>query len=140
MFLNRTILAFFWFQTVLLSITSLVILCYFLCLPLLYKRLPSKVILLSLVLNVYFIGFQPFSEGKLYSSTSLIFNYCIAYRNNIVSRRNIWAHLGTRWGFSEAQANIVELIEVPNSNSEEPTLTNSINATTGKPRFIILLF
>ena len=35
------------------------------------KRLPSKVTLLSLVLNVYFIGFQLFSEGKLYLSTSL---------------------------------------------------------------------
>ena len=43
-----------------------------LCSLLLYKRLPSKVTLLSLVLNVYFIGFQFFSEGKLYLSTSLI--------------------------------------------------------------------
>ena len=34
--------------------------------------MPSKVTLLSLVLNVYFIGFQLFSEGKLYLSTSLI--------------------------------------------------------------------
>ena len=39
---------------------------------LLYKRLPSKVTLLSLVLNVYFIGLQLYSERKLYSSTSLI--------------------------------------------------------------------
>ena len=39
---------------------------------LLYKRLPRKITLLSLVLNVYFIGFQIFSEGKLYLSTSLI--------------------------------------------------------------------
>ena len=36
--------------------------------------MPSKVTFLSLVLNVYFIGFQLFSEGKLYSSTSLISN------------------------------------------------------------------
>ena len=34
--------------------------------------MPSKVTLLSLVLNVYFIGLQLFSEGKLYLSTSLI--------------------------------------------------------------------
>ena len=40
---------------------------------LLYKQLPSKVKLLSLFLNVYFIGLRLFSEGKLYSSTSLIF-------------------------------------------------------------------
>ena len=40
--------------------------------PLLYTQLPSKVKLLSLILNIYFIGFQLFSEEKLYSSTSLI--------------------------------------------------------------------
>ena len=39
---------------------------------LLYKLLPSKVTLLSSILSVYFIGFQIFSEGKLYISTSLI--------------------------------------------------------------------
>jgi len=61
--------------------------------------LPSKVNLLSLILNVYFIGFQLLSEGKLYSSTSLISNHCIAYRNNLVSRRNVRAYPGTRWGF-----------------------------------------
>ena len=66
---------------------------------LLYKQLPSKVKILSLVLIVYFIGLQLYSEGKLYSSTSLISNYCIAYRNNIVSRRNIRAHPGTRRGY-----------------------------------------
>ena len=66
----------------------------YLCLLLLYKQLPSKVKVLSLVLNVYFIGLQLFSEGKLYSSTSLISNFCIAYRNNLASRRNIRAHPG----------------------------------------------
>ena len=39
---------------------------------LLYKRLPSKVTFLSLILNIYFIGFQLISEEKLYLSTSLI--------------------------------------------------------------------
>jgi len=42
--------------------------------------------------------------------------------------------------FSEAQANIVELTEVPNSDSEEPKPTDSIDTTAGKPRCIILLF
>jgi len=42
--------------------------------------------------------------------------------------------------FSEAQANIVELTEVSNSDSEEPKLTDSIDATKGKPRCIIILF
>ena len=66
MFLNRITLSFFWFQTMLLSIISFVILWNLLCSLLLYKRLPSKVTFLSLVLNVYFIGSQLFSEGKLY--------------------------------------------------------------------------
>ena len=41
---------------------------------------------------------------------------------------------------SEAQANVVELTEVPNSDSEEPKSIDSIDTTTGKPRCIILLF
>ena len=41
---------------------------------------------------------------------------------------------------SEAQANVVELTEVPNSNSEEPKPTDSIDTTIGKTRCIILLF
>ena len=70
-----------------------------LCSLLLYKQLPNKVKLLGLILNVYFIGFQLFSEEKLYSSTSLNSKYCIAYRNNIASRRNIRTYSGTRRGF-----------------------------------------
>ena len=34
--------------------------------------MPSEVKLLGLVLNVGFVGLQLYSEGKLYSSTSLI--------------------------------------------------------------------
>ena len=41
---------------------------------------------------------------------------------------------------SEAQANIVELTEVPNSDWEEPDPTDSIDTTEGKPRCIILSF
>ena len=41
---------------------------------------------------------------------------------------------------SKAQANIVELTEVPNSDSKEPKPTDSIDATEGKPRCIIPLF
>jgi hypothetical protein len=41
---------------------------------------------------------------------------------------------------SEAQANVVELTEVPNSDSEELKPTNSIDSTEGKPRCIIPLF
>ena len=41
---------------------------------------------------------------------------------------------------SEAQANILELTEVPNSDSEELKPTDSIDTTEGKPWCIILLF
>ena len=42
--------------------------------------------------------------------------------------------------FSEAQANIVELTEAPNSDSEDPKFINFIDTNTNKPRCIILLF
>ena len=41
---------------------------------------------------------------------------------------------------SKAQANVVELTEVPNSDSEEPKFTDPIDTTTGKTRCIILFF
>jgi len=44
-------------------------------------------------------GFLLFSEGKLYSSTSLISNFCISYRHYSDSRRHLRAHPGSRWGF-----------------------------------------
>ena len=44
--------------------------------------------------------FQLFSEGKLYSSTSLIVSkYCISYRSHSASRRNLRAHPGAKRGF-----------------------------------------
>ena len=43
-------------------------------------------------------------------------------------------------GFSEAQANVAELTEVPNQDSEEPKASDPIDATKDKPRCIILLF
>ena len=41
---------------------------------------------------------------------------------------------------SEAQANVAELTEVPNPDSEEPKATDPIGTTEGKPRCMILLF
>ena len=41
---------------------------------------------------------------------------------------------------SEAQANILELTEVPNSDSEELKPTDSIDTSTGKLQCINLLF
>ena len=90
--------------------------------------------------------------------------YCIAYRNNIASRRNIQTHQEPDEDTFEVQVNItednedlnmnpesekwtawsptniVELTEVPNSDSEELKSTNSIDPSKGKPRCIILLF
>ena len=40
---------------------------------------------------------------------------------------------------SEAQINTMELTEAPNSNSEEPQPTDSIDTDTGKPRCTIPL-
>ena len=42
--------------------------------------------------------------------------------------------------FSEAQANIVELTEAPNSDSEDPKSTDFRDNNTGKPRYIFPLF
>ena len=47
---------------------------------------------------------------------------------------------GPNGDITEAQANVVELTEVPNSDSEEPKPTDPIHITTGKPRCINLLF
>ena len=66
---------------------------------LLYKQLSNKVNIKINLNNFYFIGLSLFSEGKLYSSTSLISIYRISYRNNIISRRNVRAHPGSRRGF-----------------------------------------
>ena len=109
--------------------------CYFMeffVFPFYFINICSKVKLLSLILNVYFIGFQLFSEGKLYSSASLIFS-------------NIALHIET----TSLADRTYELIqepdgdissEAPNSNSEELKSTDSIDSTEGNPRCIILLF
>ena len=87
------------------------------------------------------IKFQLFSEGKLYSSTSLIFP-------NIASHIEITPLADGTYeltqepdgDYSEAQANVVDVSEAPKSDSEEPKSTDSIDTTTGKPRCIIPLF
>ena len=102
--------------------------------------MPSKVTLLSLVLIVYFIGYQLFGEGKLYLSTSL--NPTTALHIETISLADGTYELIQEpdGDFSEAQANTVEITEVPNSDSEEPKSTDSIDTTEGKSRCIILLF
>ena len=76
-----------------LSIAGLVILW-----SSLYSLLLHKWLLSNRKWIVVFLSFQLFSERKLYSSTSLIYFYCIAYRNT-VSRRDIRVYSGPRSGF-----------------------------------------
>ena len=112
----------------------------YLCLLLLYKQLPSKVKLLSLVLNVYFIGLQLFSEGKLYPSTSLISTTAFHIEATSLADGTYELIQELDGNFSEAQENTAEITEVSNSDSEEPKSTDSIDTTEDKPQCIILLF
>ena len=82
--------------------------------------------------------FQLFSEGKLYSSTSLIFPN-IAFHIEVTPLAYGTYELiqDPDVDFSNAQVNTVEITEAPNSNSEEPQPTDSIDTDTGKPRCII---
>ena len=100
----------------------------------------SEVKLLGLVLNVCFVGLQLYSEGKLYSSTSLIPITAFHIEATPLADGTYELIQEPDGGFSEAQANVAELTEVPNSDSEEPKASDPIDSTEGKPRCIILLF
>ena len=86
-----------------------------------------------------FIGYQLFSEGKLYLSTSLI--PTTALHIEIISLVDGTYKLIQKpdEDFSETQANVAELTEVPNFDSEELKLTDSIETTKGKLWCIIPL-
>ena len=71
-------------------------------------------------------------KGKLYSSIVPYYLTTIAFHIEITPLAD--------GDISKAQANIVELTEAPNSDSEEPKSTDSKDTTTGKSRCIILLF
>ena len=96
-------------------------------------------IVIGYFLDLSFIKNQLFSEGKLYSSTSLIST--TALHMEIISLVNGMHGFIQEpdEDFSEARAN-VELTEAPNSDSEELKTTDSVDINTGKPRCIILLF
>ena len=84
------------------------------------------------------VKFQLFSEGKVYSRTSLILpNIAFHIEVTPVADGTYKFIKEPDGNFSEAQANVVELIEAPNSDSEEPQPTDSIDTNTGKPRCII---
>ena len=88
------------------------------------------------------IKFQLFSEGKLYSSTSLIFPNIASHIEVTPLADGTYEIIQEPDGdfSSEAQANSAELTEISNLNSEEPQFTESIDTSTGKPRCIIPVF
>ena len=83
---------------------------------------------------------QLYHEGKLYSSTSLF--PIIAFHIEVTPLADGTYELIQELdgNISEAQANVVELTKVPNSDSEEPKSTDSLDTITGKTRCIILFF
>ena len=114
---------------------SLCFCTFLLCIVCIFKDLIK-----SFLWIVWFVELQLYSEGKLYSSTSLFLT--IAFHIDTTSLADGTYELIQEpdGDFSEAQANIIELTEVPNSDSEEPQTTDSIDFNTGKSRCIIILF
>ena len=82
-----------------------------------------------------------YSEGKLYSSTSLYFQTFAFHIEVTPLVDGTYEIIQEPDGdFSEAQVNTAEITKVPNFDSEEPQHTDSIDTSSGKPRCIILLF
>ena len=86
------------------------------------------------------VRLQLYSEGKLYSSTSL--TQIVASHIEATSLADGTYELiqESDGDISEAQTNVAELTEVPHPDSEEPKARGPIDAIEGKPRCIILLF
>ena len=91
-------------------------------------------------LDCLIVRLQLYSEGKLYSSTSLIPTTAFHLKRTSLADGMYELIQEPDGDISEAQANVVKLTEVPNSDSEEPKSTDSIDNTTGKTRCIILFF
>ena len=100
----------------------------------------SEVKLLGLVLNVCFVGLQLYSEGKLYSSTSLISTTAFHVETTSLADGTYELIQEPDGDIFEAHANVGELTKVPNPDSEEPKASDPINTTECKPWCIILLF
>ena len=83
---------------------------------------------------------QLYREGELYLSTSLfpIIAFHIELTPLVDGTYELIQELDG--DISEAQAIVVELTKVPNSDSEEPKPTDFMDTTTGKIWCIILLF
>ena len=74
-----------------------------------------------------------FSEGKLYSSTSLILTTALHIEITSLADRTYELIQEPDGDISEAQINVAELTEVLNFDSEELKLTHFIDVTKGKP-------
>ena len=98
----------------------------------------SKIIRLSF--KFCFVGLQLYSEGKLYSSTSLFPTIAFHIEATPLADGTYELIHELDGDISEAQANVAELTEVPNPNSEEQKPTDFIDITEGKSRCIIPLF
>ena len=86
------------------------------------------------------VELQLYSEGKLYSRTSLFPTIAFHIETTSLADGTYELIQELDGDISEAQANVVELTEVPNPDSEEPKASDPIDSTKGKPRYIILLF
>ena len=56
------------------------------------------------------------------------FEYCIAYRNDIASQRNVRTHPGTRRDISEAQVNVTEDNEDLNVNPKSESELHEVQS------------
>ena len=91
--------------------------------------MPSEVKLLGLVLNVGFVGLQLYSEGNVYSSTSLIPTTAFHIETTSLADGTYELIQESDGDISEAQTNVAELTEVPDPDSEEPKARDPIDAT-----------
>ena len=91
--------------------------------------MPSKVTLLSLVLNVYFIGCQFFSEGKLYLSTSLISSTALHIETISLVDGTYELFQKPDEDTSEVQVNITEDNEDLNVNPESESELHEVQPT-----------
>ena len=89
-------------------------------------------------LDCLIIKLQLFSEGQLYSSTSLTQNIAFHIEATSLADGTYELIQEPEGDISEAQANIVELTEVSNPDSEETKASDTIDSTEGKPQCIIL--
>ena len=92
--------------------------------------MPSKVKLLSLILNVYFIGFQLFSEGKLYLSTSLISSTALHIETISLVNGTYELIKEPDEDTSEVQVNITEDNEDLNVNLEFESELHEVQSTS----------